>query len=236
MQLNVLTTADAACCSTEDASLGAFPDIYRQAELEGLPVEAVAVSAGCGNPTTLAGLQPGERVLDLGSGGGIDCFLAARQVGLDGHVTGLDMTPDMIALARHNAVKMELSNVEFIQGKMESIPLPDATVDVIISNCVVCLSPDKDAVFLEAFRVLAPGGRMHISDMMALKELPEEMRNDLEKWASCVAGAEEWGVYLARLERAGFVGIEITDESDTSIEGSEGSRLASVKVVAYQHQ
>ena len=151
-QLTVLSVEDAVCCadgtsSTDmDGSLGAFSNLYIQSELEGLPVEAVAASAGCGNPTALAGLKAGERVLDLGSGGGIDCFLAARQVGPQGHVIGLDMTPDMLALARRNAETLGVSNVEFVDGYIEDIPLPESSVDVVISNCVVCLSPDKNAV------------------------------------------------------------------------------------------
>lgn len=232
--LKVLTTAEATCCSADDETLGAFPDLYRQAELEGLPTAAVAVSAGCGNPTALAGLRPGERVLDLGSGGGIDCFLAARQVGPEGHVTGLDMTPDMIALARKNAAAMGIGNVEFIQGELETMPLPDASVDVVISNCVVVLSPDKNAVFREAYRVLAPGGRMHISDMMALGPVPQEVRDDPEKWASCVAGADERDEYVERLTAAGFEAIEMNQEGAGRPMGEGTTEVASVKVVAFK--
>jgi len=232
--LTVLTTADAACCAADDAALGAFPELYRQAELEGLPTAAVAASAGCGNPTALAGLQPGERVLDLGSGGGIDCFLAARQVGPEGHVTGLDMTPDMLALARKNATKMGIENVKFVHGELENMPLPDASVDVVISNCVVCLSPDKDAVFLEAFRVLAPGGRMHISDMMALGPVPQEVRDDPEKWAACIAGADQRDEYAGRLAAAGFHAIEMKQEGAGRPMGEGTTEVASVKVVAFK--
>jgi SAM-dependent methyltransferase/DNA-binding PadR family transcriptional regulator len=221
--------SDAGCCGPAD--LERALRIYSEGQLAGLPAEAVAASAGCGNPTALAGLQPGERVLDLGSGGGIDCFLAAQQVGQEGHVIGLDMTPDMLELARKNQAKLGLTNVEFIQGEMEKIPLPDASVDVVISNCVVCLSPDKDAVFQEAFRVLAPGGRMHISDMVALT--PEgPVRADPEAWVACVAGAEYQEVYLGRLRKAGFVDIETTEEKVRFDDEGVPMNVASLRVTA----
>ena len=190
-----------------------------------------AASAGCGNPTALAGLRPGERVLYLGSGGGIDCFLAAQQVGPEGHVIGLDMTDDMLELARQNQANLGLTNVEFVKGELEKMPLPDASVDVVISNCVVCLSPQKDAVFQETFRVLSPGGRVHISDMMSLtNEGPA--RTDPEAWASCIAGAEDREVYLGRLRRAGFEDIDITEENDRFDDEGVPMNVASVKVVA----
>ena len=239
-QLTLISVQDAACCADGtspadmDVSLGAFSKLYQQGDLEGLPVEAIAASAGCGNPTALADLKAGERVLDLGSGGGIDCFLAARQVGLDGHVIGLDMTTEMLALARRNAVNLGVPNVEFVQGEMEDIPLPDASVDVVISNCVVCLSTDKEAVTREAFRVLAPGGRLHISDMMALGPMPEELREDPQKWASCISGADERDTYLDRLARAGFLDIAITLEGDPRVLGDGFPDVSSVKVVAYK--
>ncbi len=220
---------DAGCCGPAD--LDRALRLYNQGQIDGLPAAAVAASAGCGNPTALAGLTTGERVLDLGSGGGIDCFLAAQQVGETGRVIGLDMTPDMLDLARRNQASVGLTNVEFIQGEMENIPLPDAHVDVVISNCVVCLSPDKDAVFSESFRVLSPGGRIHISDMMALTE-EGPARTDAEAWTSCVGGAEFRDVYLARLKRAGFVNIETTDEGIRFDEDGIPLNVASVKVVA----
>ncbi len=224
-------SGDSGCCGPAD--LDRALRIYTEGQLDGLPVEAVAASAGCGNPTALAGLRPGERVLDLGSGGGIDCFIAAQQVGEGGHVIGLDMTSDMLELARKNQARLGLTNVEFIQGEMEDIPLPDASIDVIISNCVVCLSPDKDAVFREAFRLLAPGGRVHISDMMALS--PEgPTLTDPEAWASCIAGAEDRKVYLGRLRKAGFVDIEITDEKVRLNGEGVPQNVASVKVVAHK--
>jgi SAM-dependent methyltransferase len=239
-QLTLISVEEAACCadgssSTDmDDSLGAFPNLYIQSELQGLPVAAVAASAGCGNPTALAGLKAGERVLDLGSGGGIDCFLAARQVGSQGHVIGLDMTPDMLALARRNAETLGVSNVEFIEGYIEDIPVPDGSVDVVISNCVVCLSPDKDAVASESFRVLSPGGRLHLSDMMALGPMPQEMRDDPQKWASCVSGAEERETYLAHLTDAGFVDVAITEEGGPRSQEGGLPDVTSVKVVAYK--
>ena len=224
--------ADTGCCGPID--LDHAVRLYKDSQLTGLPVESVAASAGCGNPTVLAGLREGERVLDLGSGGGIDCFLAAQQVGETGHVTGLDMTPDMLALARKNLANVGLPNVEFVQGEMESMPLPDEAYDVIISNCVVNLSPDKDAVFSESYRVLSPGGRIHLSDVLALTADGPAV-TDAESWVGCTAGAEYKDVYLDRLHRAGFVDIEIGSEH-FQFRGDEEERMptntASFKIVA----
>ena len=181
--------------------------LYSTAETADLP--ASVVSYGCGNPTAIAGLREGEVVLDLGSGAGLDCFLAARQVGPTGRVVGLDMTDDMLALAEQNRVKLGVSNVEFRKGVMEAIPLADASVDAIISNCVINLSPDKDAVFREAFRVLRPGGRFHVSDVVLLHELSPAERADLNLWAGCVSGALRLEDYAARLRTAGFTDVSI---------------------------
>lgn len=205
---------EGGCCDAPDDSHALR--LYASGELEGLPAEAMAASLGCGNPTALAGLQAGERVLDLGSGGGIDCFLAARQVGAAGRVTGLDMTPYMIDLAMQNAEKLGLANVEFVQGEMERMPLPDGAYDVIISNCVVNLSPDKDAVFSESFRVLAPGGRIHLSDILALTPDGPAATNP-DAWVTCIAGAEYREVYLERLQRAGFADIEIASDAGADL-------------------
>ena len=226
--------AGAACCGPED--LDHAMRLYSDGQLDGLPTESIAVSAGCGNPTALAGLKPGERVLDLGSGGGIDCFLAAREVGETGHVTGLDMTPAMLELARHNQATLGLTNVEFVKGEMEAMPLPDNSYDVIISNCVVCLSPDKDAVFSESFRVLAPGGRIHLSDVVALTPDGPAV-TDAESWVSCTAGAEYHEVYLGRLRNAGFRDIQIESENFSFRDEDEEKTLtntASFKVVAHK--
>ena len=223
------TGGDAACCSPADMDRALR--LYNEGQLAGLPAESIAASAGCGNPTALAGLKEGERVLDLGSGGGIDCFLAAGQVGEKGHVIGLDMTPDMLELARTNQANLGLTNVEFVQGELENMPLPDASVDVVISNCVVCLSPDKDAVFKETFRVLTPGGRVHISDMMSNTD-EGPARTDPEAWASCIAGAEQRDVYLDRLRGAGFQDITITEESARCDDDGVPMNVSSVKVVA----
>jgi SAM-dependent methyltransferase len=193
----------------------------------------MAASAGCGNPTALADLRPGETVLDLGSGGGIDCFIAAEQVGESGRVFGLDMTPEMLALANTNRDRMGLSNVEFIEGHLEDIPLPDSAVDVVISNCVICLSPDKDAVFREAYRVLTPGGRLHVSDMLALTaEGPTLV--DADSWASCIGGAEYRETYLARMVAAGFTDISTTEDDLKCDENDVSLNVASVKVAAYK--
>jgi ubiquinone/menaquinone biosynthesis C-methylase UbiE len=198
-------------CGCEDPITS---DLYSEADLGALPAEAVAASLGCGNPTLLAQLEPGDVVLDLGSGGGIDVLLSARRVGPMGKAYGLDMTDDMLALARENQRKSGLTNVEFLEGHIEQIPLPDASVDVIISNCVINLSGDKDRVLAEAFRVLRPGGRFAVSDVVIRRPLPEPVRRSLELWVGCVAGALEEGEYRAKLERAGFsnIDLEITRE------------------------
>lgn len=221
-----------ACCGPEDMEHAMR--LYNEGQLAGLPAESVAASAGCGNPTALAGLQPGERVLDLGSGGGIDCFLAAQQVGETGRVTGLDMTPSMLELARKNQANLGIANVEFVQGEIEAMPLPSDSYDVIISNCVVCLSPDKDAVFSESYRVLAPGGRIHLSDVLALTPQGPAV-TDAESWVACAAGAEFHEVYTDRLRRAGFEAIEINGEGVEFWDESEKAtytNTASFKVTA----
>ena len=184
-------------------------DLYDEAQKSGLPQEAVLASLGCGNPTALAALQPGEIVLDLGSGGGIDVLLSAKRVGPTGKAYGLDMTDEMLALARANKAKSGVTNVEFLKGEIEHIPLPDNSVDVIISNCVINLSSDKDAVLREAFRVLKPGGRFAVSDVVTRGDVPEEVRKHMLLWVGCIAGALRDSEYTAKLTAAGFEKIEI---------------------------
>src|SRR6202040_721982 len=171
--------------------------------------EAVLASLGCGNPTALANLNPGETVLDLGSGGGIDVLLSARRVGPTGKAYGLDMTDEMLALARENQRKSGVQNVEFLKGEIEQIPLPDNSVDVIISNCVINLSADKDKVLREAFRVLKPGGRLAVSDVVVRGEVPEQVRRSMEMWVGCIAGALKDSEYIGKLVKAGFTSIAI---------------------------
>jgi arsenite methyltransferase len=186
--------------------------LYDVGETSELPEGAVLASLGCGNPTALAELHAGEVVLDLGSGGGIDVLLSARRVGSTGKAYGLDMTDDMLALARENQRKAGVDNVEFLKGEIEDVPLPDGSVDVIISNCVINLSLDKDAVLAEAFRVLKPGGRFAVSDMVYQGDIgavPEEITRSVEMWGGCIAGALEENDYIARLQKAGFVGAEV---------------------------
>lgn len=190
---------------------------YSQEELQLLPKKAAAASAGCGNPTALAGLKKGEVVLDLGSGGGIDVFLAAKKVGPKGLVIGVDMTPEMIDLARENAGKGDVKNVEFRLGEIEHLPVADETVDVIISNCVINLSTQKEQVFKEAYRVLRKGGRLFVSDMM-VKGLPEEVRNNISAWTSCVGGAIELEAYTDAIRRAGFTEIEVVNNTEYPLE------------------
>ena len=184
-------------------------DLYDETQIAGLPEKAVAASLGCGNPTALAQLQAGETVLDLGSGGGIDVLLSAKRVGPAGKAYGLDMTDEMLALARENQKKAGVGNVEFLKGAIENIPLPDNSVDVIISNCVINLSGDKDRVLREAFRVLKPGGRFAISDVVVRGEVPAEIRKSMELWVGCIAGALEEFEYRDKLFNTGFNSIEI---------------------------
>jgi SAM-dependent methyltransferase len=183
--------------------------LYGESETSTLPGEAVDASLGCGNPTAMIDLRPGDVVLDLGSGGGIDVLLSAKRVGPAGKVYGLDMTDEMLALARDNQRKADATNVEFLKGEIEAIPLPDATVDVVLSNCVINLSSDKPQVLREAFRVLKPGGRLAVSDVVVRGVVPEEIRRSVELWAGCVAGALEESAYRVALAAAGFESVEI---------------------------
>jgi|SRR5688572_24797618 len=195
-----------ACCDADPIT----SNLYDESQAAVIPVEAMLASLGCGNPTALAALEPGEVVLDLGSGGGIDVLLSAKRVGPTGKAFGLDMTDEMLTLARENQAKSGLTNVEFLKGEIEHIPLPDNSVDVIISNCVINLSGDKDRVLAEAFRVLKPGGRFAVSDVVVRGEdMPAEVRRSLELWVGCVAGALEEDSYRGKLSRAGFEQIEV---------------------------
>jgi SAM-dependent methyltransferase len=199
------------CCGPSSCGCGdpITSNLYSDAETSGLPSDAVAVSLGCGNPTALIELQPGQTVLDLGSGGGIDVLLSSKRVGPTGKVYGLDMTDEMLALARENQRKAGIENVEFLKGEIEAIPLPEQSVDVIISNCVINLSEDKDAVLREAFRVLKPGGRFAVSDVVIRGEVPSEIRRSMELWVGCVAGALREDEYAAKLKAAGFESVEV---------------------------
>jgi arsenite methyltransferase len=184
-------------------------NLYSDAETSGLPADAVSASMGCGNPTALLTLNAGDTVLDLGSGGGIDVLLSAQRVGPTGKVYGLDMTDEMLALARENQLKAGATNVEFLKGTIESIPLPDNSVDVIISNCVINLSTDKDAVLREAFRVLKPGGRFAVADVVIRGEVPADVQRSMELWVGCIAGALQETEYTAKLKAAGFDHVEV---------------------------
>src|SRR3954469_6014632 len=199
------------CCGPAACGCGdpITSNLYSDAETAGLPAEAVTASLGCGNPTALVALEPGQTVLDLGSGGGIDVLLSAKRVGPTGKVYGLDMTSEMLALARENQRKAGATNVEFLEGTIEAIPLPAASVDVIISNCVINLSGDKDAVLREAFRVLKPGGRFAVSDVVVRGDVPSAIRRSLELWVGCIAGALDETVFASKLQAAGFSDVEI---------------------------
>ncbi|MHB9033321.1 MAG: arsenite methyltransferase [Anaerolineae bacterium] len=213
-----------SCCSGEFSCCGSEGDTlakglqmgYSAEDLTAAP-EGANLSLGCGNPGAIAALRPGEVVLDLGSGAGFDCFLAANQVGAEGQVIGVDMTPDMVSIARENAASRSYTNVDFRLGEIEHLPVADNSVNVIISNCVVNLSPDKQAVFNEAFRVLVPGGRLAIADTVTTAPLPEEARRDLALWAGCIAGSASIDDLEAMLSAAGFSGIRIQPKDESRV-------------------
>ncbi len=219
------TGSPAACCGPSccggDEKDFISADLYEAAEVQGIPASAVLASLGCGNPTALAELKPGETVLDLGSGGGIDVLLSAQRVGPNGFVFGLDMTDEMLSLARRNAEAAGVQNVTFLKGQIERIPLPDDSVDVIISNCVINLAVDKPSVLREAFRVLKPGGRFAVSDVVVRGEVPDAVRKSMELWVGCIAGALEEQQFLRLLGEAGFVGPSV---EPTRVYKSEDAR------------
>jgi arsenite methyltransferase len=212
-----------SCCSAEPSNADPITsNLYDETEKGSLPEGAVRASLGCGNPTALAELRAGETVLDLGSGGGIDVLLSARRVGPTGKAYGLDMTDEMLALARKNQAEAGVTNVEFLKGEIEAIPLPDASVDVIISNCVINLSEDKDRALAEAYRVLKPGGRFAVSDIVVRGPVPAAIRKSVELWVGCVAGAMEESEYVSRLERAGFGDVSVEPTRIYDVGGAEG--------------
>ncbi|MGD8634491.1 MAG: arsenite methyltransferase [Anaerolineales bacterium] len=226
-----------SCCGPASGHVEAetTQPIYEASTLEGLTKEVTELSLGCGDPVTIAAIQPGETVLDLGSGGGIDCFLAAQRVGPGGSVIGVDMTEEMIALANANKAKMGVKNVEFRLGQIELLPVDDESVDLIISNCVINLSPEKDAVFAEAFRVLKPGGRLSVSDIVTEGEFAPSLQEDMDQWAACVVGAIELGEYLSLLEDAGFADIDVSSKvsADDMVERRAGMpALFSARITA----
>lgn len=219
-----------SCCGTDapsDVQITRIAELYQDTDVADLPSTVTDVAFGCGNPTAISALRPGETVLDLGSGGGIDCFLAAKMVGESGRVIGVDMTPEMIALATRNQAKVGAGNVEFRHGQIEALPVDSDTVDVIISNCVINLSPDKDQVFREALRVLKPGGRLQVSDIVWTRPVPQDIKDDMEKWAGCISGALEESDYVAKIRAAGFV-----DVRSTAAEYTGGKGIASASVTA----
>ncbi len=226
------SATSSSCCGPE-ASCGSAEMLYADRDLADLP-EAANLSLGCGDPLARADLRPGETVLDLGSGGGLDCFLAAKEVGPEGHVIGVDMTPEMIERAEANKAVAGFENVEFRLGQIEALPIDDASVDVILSNCVINLAPDKGAVFREAFRVLKPAGRVSISDIVTDGPFDETIRGDLDQWAECVAGALEADTYMGLLRDAGFAQVEIVDQvsAESIVARREGMpRLFSASIV-----
>jgi SAM-dependent methyltransferase len=225
-----VVSATAACCGGSSCGAGSGDPIsgnlYDSSEVGSLPADAVAASLGCGNPTALASLEPGEIVLDLGSGGGIDVLLSARRVGPTGKAYGLDMTDEMLALARRNAERAGATNVEFLKGQIEEIPLPDNSVDVVISNCVINLSADKNRVLREAYRVLKPGGRFAVSDVVVDGPVPADLRRQVELWVGCLAGALDRRDYEAELAAAGFAEISLEPTRYYSVDEIEEPALA----------
>lgn len=230
--------ARSSCCDASGAGAAACecsPKLYDDRLLEDLPVDVTGLSAGCGDPVTIAELKPGETVLDLGSGGGIDCFLAWRQVGPGGRVIGVDMTPDMLAKAEASKEKLAAANVEFRRGQIEALPVESDSVDAVMSNCVINLSPDKASVFRETFRVLKPGGRISISDIVTEGDFSEEMRARLDQWAECVTGAVSAQEYIGLMREAGFADIQVVDKvgAEAIVGKREGMpRIFSARITA----
>jgi arsenite methyltransferase len=217
----IASGVQSSCCGSDDGNIGddcgcesEKVQLYDEAMLAELPVDVTGLSLGCGDPVTIAALNAGETVVDLGSGGGIDCFLAARQVGETGHVIGVDMTTEMLEKANQNKAKMGVTNVEFRRGQIEDLPVADNSVDVVMSNCVINLSPHKAAVFAEAFRVLKPGGRVAVSDIVTEGDFSDELRADTARWAECVTGAIDVEEYTGLMREAGFVNIQVADKRD----------------------
>ena len=225
--------SEPSCCGPADPAkeeTSAWAEgLYSAEELGAVPTEVAQLSLGCGNPTALAELRPGEAVLDLGSGSGLDCFLAAQQVGAKGRVVGLDMSDDMLELAQRNLAKVGATNVEFHKGELESMPLPDGSFDAIISNCVVNLSPDKDAVFRESLRVLKPGGRLRVSDIVWTRTPTAAEQGDLASWTGCIAGALEVGEYVSKLEAAGFVDVTTVLKDEMHESGVTSADISAIK-------
>lgn len=216
-----------SCCDDKSAAV----NLYSETALSELPPEVTNLSLGCGDPVGLAALQPDQTVLDLGSGSGIDCFLAARQVGPHGHVIGVDMTAEMIDRARRNARQLGATNVEFRLGEIEHLPVADASVDVVISNCVINLVPNKRQVFREAYRVLRPGGRISVSDIVTRGELPDALRRNLSAWAGCIAGAVDIDEYIAGLQAAGFADVQVVSKQTVNeAEAAEISQQLGIQV------
>lgn len=222
LELNVV---DDCCGDTAEASCCDNSSLY-ETDLSWLPEDMTGFSLGCGDPITLAELQAGQTVLDLGSGGGMDCFLAAQKVGDQGQVIGIDMTPAMLAKANRNKEKLGVGNVDFRLGQIETIPVESSTVDVIISNCVINLSPDKQAVFKEAFRVLRPSGKLAVSDIVTQGRFTAKDRANMDAWAGCITGAEDIGDYVAWLKTAGFSNISIRDKADPTVELADAAPAA----------
>jgi len=211
-------------------------NLYSESLISDLPAEVANFTLGCGDPITLAQLQPNETVLDLGSGGGLDCFLAAKQVGQGGQVIGVDMTPEMLNKARTNVERLQVTNVEFRQGYLEALPVADNSVDVVISNCVINLSPDKPQVFREIYRVLKPGGRVAVSDIVTNGPLPEPVQQDLEAWGACVAGALDMHTYMEGLGESGFSKVQVQpkDEAERALAELPTNRPFSAVVTAFK--
>ncbi|MBK8022516.1 MAG: arsenite methyltransferase [Chloroflexi bacterium] len=231
-----IATQGGSCCGPSgDCGCNDSSALYESGMLTELPSDVVGLSLGCGDPVSIATLQPGEWVLDLGSGGGIDCFLAAQRVGEDGYVIGIDMTPAMLGRANASKARMGVTNVEFRRGQIENMPVVDNSIDVIMSNCVINLSPDKAAVFREAFRVLKPGGRVSISDIVTEGDFTPELRADMARWAECVTGAIDVAQYTGMMAAAGFTDIQVVDKTDAEavVERQPGMpRIYSARITA----